>query len=332
MADEKLREQREDALVRRLLRLAGNPATVSDTIALRVKQNVQDHWKQQLRANARKRMLWIFSGTMAACFFLVLLFWSSLVSIKPEPDPVAIVQTFVGHTSTHEPGSHISNFISRKSVVYTNSILETDPQARALLRIFGGVTLRIDASTRVHFESDSVLVLERGMVYLDTGKTHRRVTVSTSMGNVTDNGTRFQVRLNDNRIEISVQEGSVSLNQNRGQTHAIAAGNRLIANANGEILLNKFNLNDSETEGVDQMSSNFNLEGRTLMEFLLWITKQNGWTLKFSDPKIEKNEGPVVLHGSVSALLPQQMLAAVLPVCGLNYRLNNGVLIISESD
>jgi hypothetical protein len=331
MADEKLREQREDALLRRLLRLAGNPTTVSDTIALRVKQNVQYHWKQQLRANARKRRLWIFTGTIAACLPFAVVLWHSLVSIKNQPEPVAIVQTFVGHALTREPGSNISNLISRKTIIFADSILETDPQARALLRIFGGVTLRIDASTRIHFKSDSVLVLEQGMVYLDTGKTHRRVTVSTSMGNVIDNGTRFQVRLNDNRIEISVQEGSVSLNQNGGRTHSIAAGNRLIANANGEILVNKFDRNAFESEGINRIS-NFNLEGRTLMEFLLWISKQNGWTLKFSDPKIEKNEGPVVLHGSVSYLLPQQMLAAVLPVCGLNYKLNDGVLIISESD
>jgi hypothetical protein len=332
MADEKLSEQREDALLRRLLRLAGNPATVSDQVALRVKENVHGHWKQQLRTDSRKRMLWIFTGTIAACFVFAVALWFSLASIRTQREPVAVVQTFVGRASMQEPGSTISNLISRKTIVFTNSILETDPEARALLRILGGITLRMDASTRIQFKSDSVLVLERGVVNLDTGKTHRRLTVSTAMGNVIDNGTRFQVRLNDNRIEISVREGSVSLNQNGGQTHAITAGNRLIASANGEILVNKFDIDESEAEGLNKMSGNFNLEGRTLMEFLLWISKQNGWTLKFSDPKIEKNAGPVVLHGSVAALLPQQMLAAVLPVCGLNYKLKDGVLTISESD
>jgi ferric-dicitrate binding protein FerR (iron transport regulator) len=328
MSDEKLREQREDALLRRLLRLAGNPAAVSDQVTLRVKENLHAHWKQELRENARKRRIWIFTATIAASLLFVTALWLSVASFKPQVEPVAIVENAVGRTLIQEPGSHTRNLIFRKSIVFTNTVVETDPEARVLLRIFGGVQLRMNPSSRIHFKSDSVLVLERGVVDLNTGKTHRHFIVSTSFGNVTDIGTRFQVRLNDNRIEIRVHEGAVSLDQNGKLTRAIPAGNRLIASANGEVLVSKFD--PFESDEFDQMTADFNLEGRTLMEFLQWICKQNGWKLKFSDPRIEKNEGPVVLHGSITALTPQQMLAAVLPVCGLNYHLKDGILTITN--
>jgi ferric-dicitrate binding protein FerR (iron transport regulator) len=321
MEDDKQREQREDELLRRLLRLGGEPPPISEAVAQRIHQNVHAHWKGDLRRRMLRRLAFTIAGAIAACFAGLFVAWFWLVKSTVETVPVAIVQS--GRAIADEAGTPMV----RKSIVRAGSFLETQLDGRVFLRIFGGAELRLGRSTRIQFLSASDFVLKRGLIDLDTGNTGRRFTVSTSMGNIIDHGTRFQILLDDHQIEISVREGEVLLNRN-GTARSIGAGSRLTALTNGDIFVSRFNPLMLDSEWASQTSPGYDLEGRSLMEFLSWISNQNAWKLEFAEPNFKKVEGTIVLHGSVQNLTSNQMLAAVLPVCGLSYKLHDGVLTI----
>ena len=316
-----LPEDEQEEMVRRLLKLSGGRPAVPAEVADRVRDSVHLHWKQSVRARSRKRFAFIFATAIAAS--LVIFFLANFVedNILPKPVTIAVVENQIGSVVLGE-----NQLISRGTVLFTNSILESDFMGRALVRTSQNVTMRLDVNTRVRFESESAFVLERGAVYLDSGPAHKRFQVSTPLGDVANQGTQFEIRLRESNMEVRVREGSVSLT-NKQLSQAVTAGNRLTVNAGGNVEITEFAPYGPAWDWITRISPAFDLEGRTLTDFLGWIVHENGWTLNAAS-QIDQSHGKIVLHGSVEDLAPSQMLEAVLPVCGLGYILDAGVLTV----
>ena len=64
------------------------------------------------------------------------------------------------------------------------------------------------------------------------------------------------------------------------------------------------------------------------MTFCDWITRENGWQLRFADSAVEEKSRTTILHGSIKGLTPGEALAAVLPTSGVEHQLEKGVLLI----
>ncbi len=315
-------EDPHEDLVRRLLKLSGGRPAVSEAVADRVRGSVHSHWKQSVRNRTRKKLTLLFAGSIAASLLLFTFSWY----FNHTPSSVAVVEYLTGQVILGE-----DKLLFRGGLVPDDSTVESGDSGRVLLRTMKGVTLRLDLQTRVHFESESSFLLERGAVYFDSGKWHSKFHVSTPMGVVANRGTQFEIRLQESGMEVRVREGSVSLtNQNVSQE--ISAGNRLSIDAAGKIRMSEFAKYGPEWDWVARVSPLFPLEGRTLTEFLTWITHENGWVLNLSKSKLQESHGKVVLHGSVENLSPAQMLEAVLPVCGLTYSLDQGVLTVNPAE
>lgn len=320
-----LPEDEQEALIRRLLKLSGGRAAVSPEIADRVRESVHGHWKHSVRARSRKRLAIIFTAAIAASFLLFVLSWYVNETILPKAVTVATVENQVGSVTVGE-----NQFSTPGTLLMADSTIESGLMGRALLRTTKDVTIRLDVNTRLRLESDSLFVLERGAVYLDSGPAHSKFHVSTPHGEVINQGTQFEVRLRDTSMEVRVRQGSVSLT-NQKFSHSVDAGNRLTVDNGGKIQVTEFAIYGPSWEWINYVSPAFHLEGRTLTEFLSWIANENGWTLNAAS-EIHQSHGKIVLHGSVENLSPAQMLEAVLPVCGLTYTLDAGILAVHPVD
>ena len=320
-----LQEDEQEELIRRLLKLSGGRPAIPEEIKNRVEKTVHSHWKQSVRKRSSTKIVLLFSGAIAATLLLFTLAWHFEVAPFFKPSPVAIVENQIGTIILGE-----EQLLSRGTVVVSNSMLESGDSGRALLRTMKGVTMRLDTRTRVRLESESSFVLEHGAVYLDSENTKSRFNVSTPMGRIENHGTQFEIRLADQSMEIRVREGSVSLT-NQGVSREITAGNRLQIDSSGRTLISEFASYGPQWDWVSRLSPPFHLEGRNLREFLAWITHENGWALDRSS-QIQDSHGRIILHGSVESLTPTQMLEAVLPVCGLTYNLNQGILSVTPAE
>jgi hypothetical protein len=314
----------QEETIRRLMKLSGGRSAISEEVTSRVREAVHAHWKEGVRARSRKKMIWLLAGSIAASLLVVLTAWYFDDFSFLESSPVAVVENITGQVVVGN-----DQLLAREAVISADSVLESGDTGRVLLRTMEGVLLRLDVHTRMRLESGSAFVLERGAMYLDSGPSHRKFHVSTPLGEVANHGTQFEVRLNDRGMEVRVREGAVSLT-NEDDSHEIKGGNRLIIDTDGKTELSPFPSFGPDWAWLSSVSPIFHLEGNTLSEFLTWVTHENGWAL--SQSRIQNSHGNIVLHGSIENLSPDQMLDAVLPVCGLSYNLQDGVLTVSPTE
>jgi ferric-dicitrate binding protein FerR (iron transport regulator) len=144
---------------------------------------------------------------------------------------------------------------------------------------------------------------------------------------VRDIGTRFEVRFNGSALRVRVRDGVVRLSQTR-QSHDAQPGDELTLDGSGAIVRRTVPVHGADWAWAMALARPFDLEGRSLRDFLDWIAGENGWQLRFADAAVDKKSLTTILHGSIQGLTPDEALAAVLPTSGVEHRLENGVLLI----
>ena len=107
----------------------------------------------------------------------------------------------------------------------------------------------------------------------------------------------------------------------------MGVGTALMLTASGELSRRTTPIYGPEWDWILDVSPSFSLEGETLEAFLGWVSRETGWDLEFASETVAASL-PVVLHGSVDGMRPNQALEAVLPTCGLTHRLAGGTLRI----
>ncbi len=227
--------------------------------------------------------------------------------------------------------------------VYAGTVIETAAQGRtraggeagrAAIRLAGGQSMRLDGSSRVRFASSSDLVLERGAVYVDSAG-GANVEVRTTLGVVRDIGTQFEVRLLDETAEpslrVRVREGSVML-EHGGDSHHALAGEELSARGDGRVERGKASIFGPHWQWVLDTAPTPEVAGRPLADFLDWVSREGGWTVRFADAETAQIASSTMLHGDVRNLGVAEASSMVLHGSGLDYRLEDGVFVVEPRD
>jgi len=157
------------------------------------------------------------------------------------------------------------------------------------------------------------------------------VAVRTPAGVVRDVGTRFEVRLGVEGLQVTVREGIASLRLGEDDL-PIDAGTRLTAGARGEISRGAVSPHAADWDWVLEIAPPFPLEGQTLGAFLAWVSRETGWEIRFADAATGQERASTVLHGSLEGMRPDEAPAAILPTCGLTSRREGGVLVIESPE
>jgi ferric-dicitrate binding protein FerR (iron transport regulator) len=326
------RRTSEGEEIARLLRLAGpRPPVPGDTVG-RVRSIVHAHWRAAVKADRRRRnVLWLAVSLATAAALVVavgLARWRS-------PDRTAGTETPVATLTRTEGPVHLGNgrLLGAGEGLPAGAEVETGAGGRAALVLQEGVAVRLDAGSRLRLISTSVIGLTRGAVYLDSGgksESAGSVQVRTDMGWVEDVGTQLEVRLLDGALQVSVRRGSAALHR-EGRSHLARAGVRLVAGAGDSVERQAVALQGPEWDWVLAIAPPFELEGRTLGEFLDWVSRETGREIKFADPAIAAEAPAIILHGTVEGLSPADAPAAVLPTCGLRLRVKGDTLMIERA-
>jgi ferric-dicitrate binding protein FerR (iron transport regulator) len=219
------------------------------------------------------------------------------------------------------------------AAVNSGAAIRTDTQSRAALTLAQGQSLRLDMDTQVLFESESRVRLERGSVYLDSGKRldARRaagVEVVTPFGTLRDVGTQFEVSLINSGLRVRVREGEVAL-LHQDVRVAATRGESVSVARDGTVTRGSVPIAGPEWAWASAAAPGFQLEEATLTAFLDWVSREEGWDWRFADAATKQRGASVVLHGSIDKMTPAEALDAVLPTCGMAWRLEGGSLIIS---
>lgn len=302
-------------VIERLLRLAGPRKAVSSDRLLRVKSAVRAEWRAQVRTRRRNTSLaWSVGGLAAAALLIIGL----RVAMREDATVV-------------NPELNVGTLDGTGESLQSGRVVATAAGDFALIRLSSGAEVRIDRNTRVRVMSAAAITLEQGGMYVSSDVTSPSASleVHTKFGVARDIGTRFEVRIGDSSLRVRVREGVVQLQQTR-QSYEAKAGEELSLDASGSLVRRSVPVYGSDWDWTLAAAPPFEIDGRTLREFLDWITTENGWQLRFADTDTEQKSSGNILRGSIDGMTPLESLAAVLPVSGVEYHLENGVLLVGR--
>jgi ferric-dicitrate binding protein FerR (iron transport regulator) len=330
------REPSDSRLVERLLSAAGPGPEIPKDGAERVKASIRSSWREEVAISSRqRRRLW--AGGLAAAAALIIAV-VVIPKLQREPAPTGsagiTVAVIKGGLEVTPPGSTVSYLRPGDGgvVIRDGSLVRTRSGQLASLWLTDGQSLRLDDETTIRLDSGISISLDSGAVYISSaGGTESGVEVRTAFGTATDIGTQFEVRVEGDTLDISVREGLVSLARGSDE-YQIADGIRLSVDAVGAVNTGPVTPYDQSWAWTGEIAPEFEIEGRSVLAFLDWVSGETGLSIRFSDAEVEKLAATTLLHGTIAGLKPAEAPSAVLPTCGLTAVEQPGALMVGRLD
>ena len=188
----------------------------------------------------------------------------------------------------------------------------------------------MDHDTRIELLNAQHIDVQDGAVYVDSRGTSgsAALRIDTPAGSVRHLGTQYEVRLLQSDVRIRVREGRVELSDASGAIERVEAGEQLTVVASGGHERTSIDKNGTDWAWVAEVAPVFDIEGKSLREFLTWASRETGLEILFATPESEAEAARATLHGSVIGLTPMEALAAVLPTTRLRSSQEDGRILI----
>jgi len=311
----------DEAYVARLLRLAGPRPDIPPLVEKRVHRRVHAEWQ---RSRRRRSILRIAAPLALAA--------SVVIGIALVPDtPTTPARPFVGTVVRVLPaGSDGIPAVGTR--LAGGAVLETSGGQSLSVELRGGRSLRIAPSTTVTLVAFDRVRLGRGEIYADTGTSAYAadpLTVDTAAATITDVGTQFAVRIGGNALRVAVREGRVDVTTDDSR-HVATAG-ELLRLAQGKQPEREAIGPDSELwHWAMEVAPAFDIENRSLLDFLEWAARETGRKLSFTDDAERSSAMQAVLHGSIEGLSPDEAVESVLATSGFDYRVTPREIVIGS--
>jgi len=201
-----------------------------------------------------------------------------------------------------------------------------------LVTLARGGTLRIAAGTSLSITGSAELALERGRIYLDIPPESSAVTplrVATSAGVVEHVGTEFEVMSDDRAVRVRVREGRIRF-LGPADTIMADAGTELLATPDKPIARRSIDTYGGDWLWTAALAPDYEIEGRSLIGFLAWVSRELGRPLDFSDARARQIADRTILHGSVHDETPLDAMSNVLAATSLTYEIRGDTIWVSS--
>jgi hypothetical protein len=323
-----------DADLALLLQLSGrrsNPP--ADRLArLRIAAQAELH----ATISRRSRRLWLTWAPASAAAVVLVAAWSvrDAAPVRSvDAAPVRLV-SMVGEVRASDARGTPPRVLTLGDRLPLGTTVETGPTSRAALVLAGGDSIRLDHSTRVVVQAPAMLLLQGGALYADASgddgakaSADSGLEIRTPYGVVSDIGTRFELRLEAVGLRIRVREGEVAL-ADRGSRLVVGRGEGLMVSRGRQAVRFTVPLYGETWSWTLEVVSPFALEGRLLVDFVAWASREQGWQWRFADQRANRHGQRITLHGSVEGLTPEQALSVVLPTAAMTHEVRDGALVI----
>ena len=342
----------EEAGIERVLRAAGGRVRPADEMKAAVRAAVYAEWRAAVVKRSRQRRVWFALAASVAVAAVAA--WVGRGYFAGSHEVVANVSRTTGtvqsrsgafgiwHTvAALEPtagGNHDASAAeSRESVgtdasrvgangagaarsIHAGETLMTGADGRVALLLRDGVSLRLDHDTRVTFLDAGHVDVKSGAVYVDAGMTpgiSEHLRVGTPAGIVQHVGTQYEARIVPAGTRVRVREGRVNVLPEHGNAQTARVGEQLLVSRSGEIQRAAIAPSDREWSWAANAAPPFDINGRSVREFLTWVARELGREIVYATAESESEAERAVLNGSVAGLTPADALAAVLPTTQL---------------
>jgi len=299
----------------------------------RLRNAVMREWRAALSesrpARSAMRRWWI---GIAAAAGLAAVTLAALLSI-----PVGESALFGSIARLNDGGIELRSGWFRYHTLQVGDVLRVGERltvhGSALVTLSGGGTLRIGAGSNLYIAKATELSFERGLIYLDMppGLTPSNpLRVATVAGIVEHLGTQYEVMSDARAVRIRVREGRVRFSGTSGVVDA-AAGTELLTMPDAPISRQGIPTYGRDWLWTTALAPDYDIEGRSLMGFLQWASRELGRPLDFADTHSRDVAGRTILHGSVRGQEPLDALGNVLATTTLTYELRGATIWVHSA-
>jgi hypothetical protein len=322
----------EDLLVTHLATQPLDPEALD-----RVRAAVQEAWETAAGPTARPKAgrfgphsPW-WTGMAAASVLAIVI--GLFLGMHPESQGEMIGSLADARGGTLEVAGR---FFGHRTVAGGNAIRVGDTftaRGAALILLTRGGTLRVAEGSVIGVAAAFQLQLERGTLYVDKPvglPTAARLRVATRAGLVEHVGTEFEVFSDDQIVRIRVREGEVRFSSAIGVQVAVA-GTQLVATSDGQVTRQAIPTYGRDWQWTVALAPEFAVEGRSLEDYLQWISRELGRPVVFADARARESAQRTILHGAIHSPATLDALDEVLSSTSLTYELADGVIRVHSS-
>ncbi len=319
--------------VEHILREGLRVAPLSPDALARIRAATVEEWQQaggsRAESKPSRRALW---GSLAAAVALLafLVVWY----MAPSGDSTnfgRIARSDVGDTNVR------LQFVRQRALHLGDTLRAGDKltaHGPVLVSLSDGGTLRVAADTVLEITGETQARLLHGQVYVDLppgSSSHCPFRILTNEGTIEHVGTAFEVLENEQIVRLRVREGRVLLHRDT-QHIAADAGTELTARPGSEVSRREIDTYGNDWLWVAALAPDYEIEGRPLLGFLEWASRELGRPLKFSDPHARAVAERTILHGSVRGRQPLDALSSVLATTSLTYEIRGDTIWIQSGN
>ncbi len=318
-----------------VLRRGLQAASLSADAIARIRAAAEQEWQIQTQSadgiSSRSRW-WATAATLLIAS--ALLGWYIQVS----RGPAVATTTFGALAKAQVPGLIEQRGLASKNVIPVGGELRVGQSLRAqgaaLVALQGGGSLRLAAATSIEVVSEQRLRLTQGLVYLDfpldVTRTKQFV-VETLTGDFSHVGTQFEVAVHGDRAQVRVREGRVQWRGSNGSTALADAGTEMLVGSDGTVTQKPTATSGAAWTWVESLAPEFDMDGRTLAEYLLWVSRESGRKLVFADAAAQQRARATQLHGTFRGLPLLVTLSAVMATTTLQADVTDKLIRVNSA-
>ena len=140
-------------------------------------------------------------------------------------------------------------------------------------------------------------------------------------------GTQYMAEIEGDELVVSVREGNVLIRGRLYEQQVDTGQQATLAGSQRPSLLS-ISRSGTQWDWVARTMPAADVDGRTLSEFLDWVSRELGLELRFEgDAEVVAHEA--ILRGTVDTL-PEDALRLRLATAALDWRIEEGVIYISD--
>jgi len=321
---------RDDKALEALFRHASTRQRAPLEVEREIREKLHSEWRHVTR---RRRVRRNVAGWAIAASVVLALVMS--ISQFRQPDPVmngpilASVDKKAGDIFVQSAAGERSR-LPAEAQLRAGSELSTIQDARIALAWASGESLRVDQNSRISLISKTEISLLSGKIYIDSagaGSKGRALIINTPSGPVSHIGTQYITTVRGDEVTVSVREGKVSIGSGDEATIAVQ-GQRLRLTDNGKHITTAIPVYGDEWQWTELIAPRFNVDGRTMQEFLDWVGRETGRTIEYGSPESELAAAQTRMHGDID-LEPLHAMELMLQTSDLTAVVNDGVILVS---
>ncbi len=318
---------KSDKELESLLSQAGpRPVPSAEDLAT-ARERVHGEWRSVVGRRRRNRLF----GLAAAAAVVVAVFLSfDLVQTGDAPAVrVASIERSFGSIYLHGERAELQETNDLISVTAGETVV-TGSQSGVAFSLGEGLSVRADERTRIEFVDAATVRLHDGRVYVDAhGAQHIDLRIESEHGAVMHVGTQYMMTVDKRALVVSVREGKVVVD---GSFHDATVERGQLVRLSGSQKPGFANvaLCGEHWKWVEALAPSTDFDGRSVHEFLQWVSRETGRALEFESRGAERLALAETLNGQIDTA-PTDALRVWMMGVDLDWRIEGGVIYISET-